>query len=224
MRKIILIAVMAIISVSASAELDFGIKASYISSIGFSNLEDVKGYSWNQAKSEFSNGFNAGLFARIGLGEGSFYIQPEVLYNLEKKEFSLMKELTDGTEFGINKVVSARTIDIPLLVGLKLLDLKVVNFRLLAGPKFRFNAGSKFDFDAADGYQDEVKDVVENFRSATVGLDAGVEVEVLNKVSLGVRYNLIKEMSKGTDWENNNTSDYNDPLNGFIVSLGLKIF
>ena len=223
MKKIVLLIAMAIVSVSTSAVvLDFGIKASYISSVGFSNLGDAKTYTWDQAKSGMGNGFNAGVFARIGLGD-LFYLQPEALYNFERKEFSILGELTDGTPFTADKLITASTLDVPVLVGVQFLDLKIVNFRLLAGPKLRFNLGSDYKFEKLSANLN-AENMSENFRNATIGLEAGVGVEVLGKINLDVRYNLINEISKSTNWANDINTKYADPLNGFIVSVGYKIF
>ena len=220
MKKIVLLIAMAIVSASAFAEFDLGIKASYISSLKLNDLKAASAYTLDQAKAEMGNGFNAGVFMRIGLPKSKFFIQPEVLYSVEKKEFSLKGALTDGEKFNINQVISAKTMDVPLLLGIKFLDLKIVNFRLLAGPKFRFDVGSK-----SKALDDTIKldEVANEFRKASLGLEAGLDVEVLGKINVGVRYNLIKQVTKNMNWKNESIGNYNDPVNGLIVSVGIAI-
>ncbi len=223
MRKLCTIICLVLLSTGAAlAEFDLGLKAGYTSSIGFGNISSVGDHTWKDMKADMSNGFHAGMFMRIGMAwDGRFYLQPEVLYNMEKREFDLMGELTNGTQFDISKYVTASTVDVPLLLGLKFLDLKIVNFRLLAGPKLRFNAGSKAEF--GEGFDQYFTSVQEQFRKVTVGLEAGIGVELFNKVGVDVRYNLINQISKSTDWGNAISIGYDDPLNGFVVSVAFNL-
>jgi hypothetical protein len=79
-------------------------------------------------------GFIAGAFARIG-GK-KLYLQPEVLYSIKKGSSSVnLAESSGGLNAGMyTQNFDVKSIQVPLLLGYKLLDLKLVSLRLFTGP------------------------------------------------------------------------------------------
>jgi len=210
MKKIIITSVLLLSFTFTYAQFNFGIKASYNSSLSMNNLNSVSSgsYNLNSVNSELSNGFQAGVFARFGLNK--LYFQPEFLYNMGKK--------TDKISFHKNVTVS--TLDVPLLLGYKLLDLKLVNLRAFAGPKLRFNAGSSLDYsNLTTGGSVTQDQLVKDIKAAQLGLEAGVGVDIL-MFTLDARYNLIKDMYQTK--LNSSTID-NLKANTFVISLGWKL-
>ncbi|HZK68565.1 MAG TPA: outer membrane beta-barrel protein, partial [Paludibacter sp.] len=147
MKKYLLVAAL-LLSVSITyAQLNFGVKAGYNSSIGTKNLSSVTSgdYNLKNVSSELSNGFHVGVFARFGFSK--MYFQPEFLYTMGKKTDQIsFLETPNSLATTFDKNVTVSTLDVPLLLGYKLLDLKVMNLRVFAGPKLRFNAGSSLDY------------------------------------------------------------------------------
>jgi hypothetical protein len=82
-------------------------------------------------------GFRAGVFARINIKR--FHIQPEL-------NFSMVGG--DGTfSENPNRYYStkANTLEVPLILGFKVIDFKLINLRLQAGGFFAWNMSNKID-------------------------------------------------------------------------------
>jgi len=223
MKKFIIAAVL-LLSVSFTyAQLNFGIKAGYNSSLSFSNISSVTngGYNLNSVQAEMWNNFQAGLFARVGFGK-MIYFQPELLYSIQKTNYQVtFQDITNSnSNVTLDKFVNINTVDVPLLVGLKLLDLKVVNVRTFAGPKLRFNTGSTFDFKNITGGNFNTSQIAKDVKAAQLGLEVGAGVDLL-MLTLDIRYNLIGDMYTT---KIGNINLQNLPANTFVISLGWKIF
>lgn len=223
MKKLIIAAVL-LLSVSFTyAQLNFGIKAGYNSSLSFSNISSVTNgtYNFNSVQSEIWNNFQAGLFARVGFGK-KIYFQPELLYSMQKKNYTVTLQDAVNKDVSYDKLLNISTIDIPLLLGYKLLDLKLINVRAFAGPKLRLNSGSSLEFSnlvkpAGSASAITLDGLKQDLLTSKVGLEIGAGVDVL-MLTLDVRYNLIGDMY------NPKINDYNLPSSTFVISLGWKIF
>jgi len=223
MKKIIFVAVLLLLVSSTFAQLNFGIKAGYNSSLSFSNINSVVDgkYNLNSIKNEMWNNFQGGVFARIGLGK-KLYFQPELLYNMQKTNYTVSLQDAVNKNVTYDKLVNISTCDIPLLIGYKILDLKVANVRAFVGPKLRFDAGSQLDFSnlvkpAGSASTITLDGLKQDVLKSKIGLEIGAGVDLL-MLTLDVRYNLIGDMY------NPKINDYNLPSNTFIVSLGWKLF
>ena len=217
MRKMIFMAVLLLSVSSMFAQINFGIKAGYNSSLTLDNISSVQSGTYNltDVKSELNNGFHLGAFARIG---EKLYFQPEVLYSLQNKNYEFTLQNAMNQDVTVDKLVSFSTVDVPLLIGYKLLDLKVANLRVFAGPKVRLNAGSEISFPNltdADGV--DKNKLIGEFKNSRIGLEAGAGIDVL-MFTLDCRLNLINDMYQAT-WETKPNLNSN-----FVISLGWKIF
>jgi len=106
----------------AQLPISLGIKAGLTTSKLSTDLDD-----YNE-KSILS--YQAGLFARI---KGKkFYLQPEVYFTHKGGELK-----TDNSIFNDNEI-KLNTLDIPILLGYKIADLKVANIRVMGGPVLSF--------------------------------------------------------------------------------------
>jgi len=219
MKKIMILAVFLLTVSFTYAQLDFGVKASYNSSLGLNNLSSVTNgtYNLNSVKYDASNGYELGAFARVGIS--MFYFQPELLYGFGKKDYT-QSFMNGSTSVTYNKHVTISNVDVPLLVGLKFLDLKVINFRVFAGPKLRFNAGSSLDFTTPAGESFDASNLQKDIKGAQVGLVSGVGVDFL-MLTLDLRCNIIKDMYQ-TKFNSVTLDDIRG--NTFEVSLGWKFF
>ena len=221
MKKFIIATVLLLSASYTYAQLDFGVKAGFNSSLGVNNLGSVTNgtYNFKSVKAELSNGFQAGVFARLGFGK--VYFQPELLYSLGKKDYNMtVKDASYNVLGTFNKNVTVSTVDIPLLLGYKVLDLKVANLRVFAGPKLRFNAGSTLDFNNVVNGGFDATTLQKDVKAAQLGLEAGFGVDFL-KFTLDLRYQLINDMYQT---KINSTTIDNIAANTFVISLGWKIF
>jgi len=221
MKKVIITAAILLCVSFANAQINFGIKAGYNSSLGANDLGSITNGSYNlkSVNSEYKNGFQAGVFLRLSASK--LYFQPELLYAMGKKDYTMTVMNSDNTVAGtFDKNVKVSTVDVPLLLGYKVLDLKVANLRVFAGPKLRFNAGSTLDFKNVTGGNFNTADLQQDVKAAQLGLEAGFGVDVL-MLTLDFRYQVINDMyqTKLKDL----TID-KIPANTFVISLGWKIF
>ena len=222
MKKSILAAILLLSISTTYAQLNLGIKAGYTSSLGLGSLASAAGggYDLKDASSELSNNFHAGVFARVGML--GFYFQPELLYAMGKNNYEItFEDVNTKAMVEYDKIVTVSTVDIPLLLGYKILDLKVISARIYAGPKLRFNAGSSLAFEnvVAGGSGITEGSLKKDVKSAQVGLEAGFGVDVL-MFTLDARYNLIGDMY--TTKVGTSTLD-NIPVSTFVISVGYKL-
>lgn len=224
MRKNIFVVILLMLGTSTFAQFNFGIKAGYISSLNTSNLNSVVSGNYNlkSVNSELSNGIHAGVFARVGISH--LYIQPELLYAMGKKEYKISyQEIANPTNtISYEKLVNISTIDIPILVGYKIVDLKLFNLRAFAGPKLRLNAGSSLDFKNITNSNNSptLPNLEKDIKAAQLGFEGGVGLDVL-KFTLDARYNLIGDIYQT---KITNISFDKIPESTFVISLGWKIF
>ena len=224
MKKILFTAALLLSFTFSYSQFHLGVMAGYNSSLTLSNLGNVTNGTYNLTNvgNEIWNDFHAGLFARVPLGK-VIYLQPELLYSIQKKNFQLTfpDVLNAGKNITVDRLANFSTVDVPILVGAKLLDLKIVNLRAFAGPMLRFDAGSSLSFqNLTSGSTFDTNTLVKEVQKANLGLEAGIGVDVL-MFALDLRYNLIGDMYKNPISTSTLTSI---PANTIVVSLGWKLF
>ncbi len=216
MKRLITISlVLLLIISSATAQLNFGVRAGYNSSLSVNNFGSIFDgtYNLNSVQNELWNNFQAGVFARVFMGK--LYFEPALMYSLEKKDLNF-KDVASG-DIKFDSIADIKTLDIPLILGLKVLDLKLANVRVFAGPKLRFNAGSTPTIKNDQGEYD-MDNFTAQVKKANLGLEIGAGIDVL-MFALDFRYNLISNMYE-TKMENVKF----DPASTFLVTLGWKLF
>lgn len=176
---------------------------------GFINTKiDTKSLGNNVANLEESSkgGFMIGAFARINLGK--LYLEPALNYTEKKTEveFSIPTEPQIGT---VSKELKYATVDIPILLGYKIVKLPMFKVRVFAGPV------ASFSVDALDigwsGIETPKPDLDPKKAAWNVKLGAGID---LWKLSLDLDY------EKGlTDFK---SGDIKAP-SIFNVTIGLRI-
>jgi opacity protein-like surface antigen len=180
MKKTLLVLslVIAVMSASAQDRIAIGLKTGFNSTkIKLSDLNSLP--NGDELKNEAKSGFLFGAYGRIRL-VGNLSFQPEMYYAKKNTKASGIK---DGQTF--NTDVTYHTWDIPLLVNLRLLDLKVASVYGVAGPVASFNAKSVTDWPKYKG--------VDN-TNWTFQAGAGVEFW---RLTADVRYEWgIKDISK----------------------------
>jgi len=201
MKKLLAILVVVFMSSSIMAQISFGPKLGYTSTELTTNGDVIN----NDMKSSL----HFGAFARLGT---KFYIQPEVLW------------MTKGAKFkynigsGLTQDIKLSTIDIPLLVGMKVIDLKLANIRVMGGPVASFT--TKKDIDDISSLDDEL--TKKNISDANWAFQIGAGVDAL-MFTLDVRYQIgLTNLYEGNLPERFDISDIKN--NAFLVTLGWKIF
>jgi hypothetical protein len=198
MKRTLLIAVIIIMAVTLvqGQKINFGPKVGYSASKLSTNLPDIT--------EDIRHNFMAGLFLRIG---NKVYFQPELLYHARGG-------ILDSA--GHVQKIKFSNIDVPFIVGFKLLDLKVFNLRFMGGPV------ASFVLDKEITFNDLVKNPFKgaDFKNMIWGLDVGLGIDVLF-LTLDVRYEFGLNNIYITP-ENGQAYDMKNNL--FTVGLGFKIF
>jgi len=217
MKRLLVIAVLLFMGnlIFAQLPVTFGPK------IGYTSTELTTDKS--EIKNDLKSGFLAGAFVRI---KGKkIYFQPEVYFAAKGGDLNYDLNLADTVSpVSVSKTISLNTVDIPLILGYKLFDAKVFNFRIHAGPVASFVVNK--DFEIKHNGEDPETEVGEGedqtIKDAIWGLQAGAGIDVL-MFTLDVRYeiglNNIYEKQEGEP--DSGLSEYKS--NVFMVTLGWKI-
>ena len=231
-KSFLLIAMLLMLGSSMFAQdLDLGIKVGYQTP----NLS----YQKADIKSSFQNHLTFGLFGRVELG--MLYVQPEVLYFKTDNIFSLdMANTSEGwlPEETVTFTLNEANLQVPILIGVKALDLGVVTLRAQAGPTANFTLASHTLFDKTFTLTNNNGDEVsvgdegsgEVFDTKTIawGVQAGIGADILGKITLDINYNfgLSKMFGALNNTTLNNYFDFSNVDNTkqslFMVTVGYK--
>ncbi len=166
MRKSLLMAVFALIGITAFAQKDsgFGIKAGLnYNQNGDLSFKQVQSTGEDLiAGSDGKVGFHVGVFGKLDLPK--IYIRPELIYTKTKSSY----DVDGGTnDYDVSKL------DLPVLLGYKIIG----PLHIFAGPAFQYTLSN----DLEDVELDDVKN------DFTIGAHFGVGV-TLGNIGLDVRY------------------------------------
>ena len=204
MKKTILIILLIFVSCNAFAQFSFGIAGNYTTSLGFDE-------NWNfdaerlKFKSNTAHGFAVGIFMRAGK---RFFVQPELMYNMM---FSTSTVEHEGENVETHKrEIRLNTINLPVLLGGKVVSTSFFNLRIMLGPRFRFDVGSK------NKGTDDIKTTPRKWQ---LGLETGLGFD-LGRITIDARYNLMQDIFS---YNSNNQELSFSPINSFSVGIGVKI-
>jgi hypothetical protein len=191
MKRLFLVSVFAVIAVSSFAQLtfDLGVKGG----VNFSKISlDVEDYS---AESVTKTHF--GAFARIG-GKRLF-IQPELYFSGKGGDVtSDIMETAASFDY--------KTMDIPVLLGYKLIDRKTIDLNVLAGPIF-----SNITSENVDG--DNLADK-SFYEDNYYGIQYGLSIDILF-LTFGARMeNGLNDFYKQSETSGKNQN--------FMISVGFR--
>jgi hypothetical protein len=204
MKKLFAILVVALISIQAFSQIDFGLKVgaasttvpTYDVSTGTSNIDAVKNSQW---------GFEAGVFLRLALA--GIYIQPEVSFASTSFDYNV-------SSTGVTPSEVAQTfnrLSVPILLGVKLGPV-----RLNAGPAASIMIGSPKDLVNDPDFE-------QMYKSALWGYQAGIGIDVLKHLTFDARYaGSFGENSGDAVDIGGQTFQLNYGKSSFILSVGFK--
>ncbi len=194
MRKTILTFTFMTLVLSTFAQLPFaiGIKGGINSSKITTDNYSGQGVTFNDFKSDAKSGYNLGVFARLGT---KIYLQPELLYCVRNSQS------TDATGTATQSV-KLNSIQVPLLLGIKLIDLKLASIRAFTGPAMSFPMkSSNVTYVGVSGPIYDTENYKNNIWDWQLG--AGVDVGM---ITLDCRY----------EWGLSNTSEGSVSKVGFV--------
>ncbi|MDJ1497828.1 porin family protein [Cytophagaceae bacterium DM2B3-1] len=181
----------------------FGPKAG----VNFSTLvRDTRNFS-----ADYRLGYNAGLFLRFNVGR--LYIQPEGIFSTKGASITINQSVDPDVKSGKYEL-KLYNVDIPVLIGLTLIQNKLFNIRVFGGPMASYNLNG-------EGVKDFLKEtgsVEEAYKKAILGYQAGLGLD-LGSFTIDARYE--GSFTETGDWDRVNLGKPKGGL--YQLSLGLKI-
>ncbi|MBV8327008.1 porin family protein [Chryseobacterium sp.] len=129
---------------------------------------------------KYGFGYQAGLMTRMDIGK--LYVQGEALFNKRKTSY----ESKDGT----SAKLSWNSIDIPVVVGYKVVKTDDFNLRVFAGGVYSYAFKNNLSTSAA------IREGFEKFDKSNIGITGGIGVDYKN-FTVDLRYeNGLSNVSK----------------------------
>jgi hypothetical protein len=199
MKRFTFVMILMLIAGFAFGQISLGPKIGYNTSKLTVDASDIS--------SDLKNSFNFGVFLRVGK---KIYLQPEVNWLTRGGVF---KSPSQSSVSPINQEIDLKTIEIPVLVGWRIINLGVGNIRVMAGPSGSIVVDKSIETNDVDKpiKDSDISDMIWGFN-----IGAGVDVLMF---TLDVRYQMgLNEVITKVD-----NFDFNSKNNLFSVSLGWKI-
>ena len=202
MKKIILLFSVALLAAQFSyGQFALGVKIGYNANKLSTNMADVK--------SQFNRGFHVGLFTHIGK---RLYIAPELLYTMSGAVFDSSGNVSTT---GWKQKITMGSLDIPVLLGFKIIHSDLITWRVEVGPEISFLVNSKVT--NLNDFSGPIQSASLNKANWYVLGGTGIDFLFM---SFDVRYSyglnqLIKQV---------NNYQFNTKNGMFLVSLGFRVF
>jgi hypothetical protein len=207
MKKIIVIVSALIISSAMYGQFHIGPQIGYTASNLTVNTDSIV----NSLKSNFL----VGVFMRFG---NKVYVAPEVNYLTQG---SVFKYPSIGSLSPLEQNIKLQTLQVPVNVGWRIINLKVVNIRVFGGFVANFVLNTTISNSGGDPNHYEKALVPSDFNSVQWQWDLGLGVDVL-MFAIDLKYmGGINEILKKDLTLANGT--LNSKSNLFMVTLGWKI-
>jgi len=212
MKKLLLLSLIVILSAGmASAQfLKYGVKGGLnYSKLKFDDLQNVASGAtqYSLTEDESFQSFHIGFMARIKIF--NMYLQPELYFNTSGGKV-LVEDMSGGTSVSEVRQIKYNKIDLPVMVGMKF------------GP-LRVNAGpvASVVLSESNEVEDIIPDMESLSKSATIGYQAGVGVDILKFLTLDYRFE--GSLSKYGDKLSVGGTDYpfDTRANMHLLSLGI---
>lgn len=167
---------------------------------------------------DMKDGVQGGLFFSIYMDK--IYIQPEVYVSLKRGslETDIGDPLDPAGTLQLSQSFKLTTVDIPMLLGYKLLDLKLARLRVWGGPVASYVLNKDFILEI-DGFDESDRITQDDFKDATWGVQFGAGLDLLMfTFDVGYEFGLENFLSIGS------LDDFNLRNNLFYCSIGWRLF
>jgi hypothetical protein len=187
----------------AESPFNLGLKYGYNNSKLITNLDNLVDDNIEEGT---INKYHVGGFARISLGR--VFVQPEVYFNT-KGGIVTSKNENDETVVDYSKMIDYQSIDVPLLLGVKVIDKRYFTARVNGGPVFSWVTSSDF----SSTFQNFS---FEDLKNRQMGWQAGFGFD-LWFITIDGRY----ESNSNIFVEGSDVSAKNHV---YMISVGIKLF
>ena len=206
MKKIVLLIVFALgVSAWSYGQFALGIKLGYNANKLSTNLDTVK--------SQFNSGFHVGAWTRFGK---RLYLAPELQYTMSGAVFTNEGNLSTNNW---KQKITIGTLDIPVLVGYKIIHSDYITWRVELGPQASFVVNKKVkDENSVTGPITE-----SSFSNMAWYVLGGTGIDILF-LKLDIRYQYgLNQLIKDVQTSGSTSASFNTNNQVFVISLGFKI-
>lgn len=208
MKKYIPISILMALSFYSYSQLEIGLKLGINTSdyqVGTLIFQDENQLiELNPSKADY--GYHFGIYTRLSIA--SFYLEPAAILNSSRINYNLT-EFTEGDVLKSIKTEKFKTLDVPLLIGMK---MGIIRFHL--GPVAHIVLDSKSELIEIDGYE-------EKFKNATYGFQLGAGLDLWKlRIDLSYESNFSRFGNHITI--NGTDLSFNNQLSRVICTLGYK--
>ena len=148
--------------------------------------------------SKYATGFSAGAFTRIDISK--VYVQGELLFSKKASKFN--------SDLLNDQKVSWSSIEVPVLVGYKLLNMDLLNVRIFGGGVYSYTISEK------SSLFKQINSSFNKFDKSNIGYQVGAGIDV-GKLTFDLRYEGgLSSVSK----------QFKSRPNSFQASVGFMIF
>jgi opacity protein-like surface antigen len=209
MKKLMIIAIAALLTLPAFSQFKFGIKAGVNStSLTMADLVSVSSGAKSYTIEDVSGmnfGFHGGVFGRISIL--MLYVQPELLFSTSSSDYKVTNVLNSTV---VEVKQKFNKIDVPVMVGVKL------------GPA-RLNAGpvGSFNITTPEALIDD-PDFKAIYGKMSFGYQAGVGVDLLGILTVDLRYEgSLKKYQTQIENKAGTAVNLDDRASAFLLSVGI---
>ncbi|MCB5224598.1 MAG: porin family protein [Candidatus Cloacimonadaceae bacterium] len=200
MKKTLIILALTVLSLSlAFADVTYGLR-------GGLNMMNRDSTDQNAVTTGNRTGFHAGLILQYST-DSNFIVQPEILYS--QKGFTFKAATVDNT-------TAMDYVEVPILLKYNVRAAKGLNLQPTVAPFVGYAVVAKNIFKGV--VIDDETDLLEDINRLNYGVDFGLDLQIIDKVLVGARYQLGLADYDG----DNNIIERNkkDTHNGIMFSLG----
>ncbi len=206
MKKLVLFIAVLLISGMSYGQFHIGPQIGYTASTLSLDTDSIT----NNLKSNLL----VGVFARFGK---KFYVQPEINWLTQGSVFTYPEI---GNISPIEQNIKLSTIQVPVNVGWRMINLEIVNIRIFAGLAANFIVNKNIKTTGDDENYPEALPTEDDFKNMQWQWDAGVGVDIL-MFAVDVKYmgglnNIFDDIQFGGE-------TLTSKSNLFVVTLGWKI-
>ena len=213
MKKIVVIALVILVSLPAFSQINFGLKAGVsTTSLSMPTIKQIQSGTTSFTVDGISNakyGFNGGVFLRLTFF--GVYVQPELLFSTRTNEYTVTNTTTPSSVTSYIAKQNFNKLDLPVMVGFKLGPI-----RINAGPSGSLLINSPKAIITNPDYKN-------NFSKMTFGYQAGLGFDLFKKLTFDLRYegSLKKYQNQLQNLAGSTKVNLDDRPNAFLLSVGL---
>ncbi|TSA37143.1 MAG: PorT family protein [Porphyromonadaceae bacterium] len=209
MKKIILAVVLSILPLTIFAQglISFGPK------IGWNSNRLTTDYT--EYMKDFKSGFQGGVFFSVYLHK--FYVQPEAYFSIKRGALQTSFDPLNPN-LNISQSVNLQSIDIPVLLGFKVLDLKLIRFRIWGGPVASYILSKEYTL-SINGVNESEQVTRDDFKNAIWSAQIGAGLDLLM-----LTFDIGYEFGLNSFLTIRSLNDFNLRNHLFYCSIGWRLF